>query len=132
MKRFQRIFSGGLYRSRHGVILGVCKGIADYFDLSVFWTRTITLFLFFVTGLWPMGAIYFAAALLMKPEPVVPLQGNGERDFYEGYVHSRKAAIDRLKRRYDGLDRRIQRMEHVVTSKDFDWDHRLHSTPRSE
>jgi phage shock protein C len=96
MKHFERILSGGLYRSRHGVILGVCKGLADYFDLSVFWTRTIALFLFFVTGFWPMGAIYFAAALLMKPEPVVPLQGNGDKDFYEGYVHSRKAAIHRL------------------------------------
>ena len=107
--------------------MGVCKGIADYFDFSVFWTRAITLLLFLVTGFWPMGVIYFVAALIMKPEPILPLHGNGEKDFYDSYVHSRRTAVERLKRRYDNLNRRIQRMEHVVTSKEFDWDHRLNT-----
>ena len=31
----------GLYRSRDGMLAGVCRGIADYFDLSVFWLRAI-------------------------------------------------------------------------------------------
>jgi phage shock protein C len=125
MRRFENIFRGGLYRSRHGVIMGVCKGIADYFDFSVFWTRAITLLLFLVTGFWPMGVIYFVAALMMKPEPTLPLYANGEKDFYDSYVHSRRAAVERLMRRYENLNRRIQRMEHVVTSKEYDWDHRL-------
>ena len=128
MRRFERIFNGGLYRSRHGLILGVCKGVAGYFDFSVFWTRVITLILFFVTGFWPMGAVYFAAALILKPEPAVPPRTEGEKDFYDAYVHSRRAAADRLKRRYENLDRRIRRMEHVVTSKEYDWDHRLNSS----
>lgn len=128
MRRFERIFSGGLYRSRRGMIMGVCRGVAEYFDFSVFWTRVITVILFLVTGFWPMGAIYFVAALLLKPEPALPLQANGEKDFYESYVHSRRSAVERLKRRYENLDRRIQRMEHVVTSKEFDWDHRLNNS----
>jgi phage shock protein C len=128
MRRFERVFNGRIYRSRHGIIMGVCKGVAEYFDLSVFWTRTITLILLFVTGFWPMGALYFAAALLLKPEPAVPPQANGEKDFYDDYVHSRRAAVDRVKRRYENLDRRIRRMEHVVTSKEFDWDHRLNNS----
>ena len=125
MRRFENIFRGGLYRSRHGVIMGVCKGIADYFDFSVFWTRAITLLLFLLTGFWPMGVIYFVAALIMKPEPTLPLHANGEKDFYDSYVHSRRTAVERLMRRYENLNRRIQRMEHVVTSKEYDWDHRL-------
>jgi len=40
-------------------------------------------------------------------------------------VHSRKGAIDRLKRRYEKLERRLQRMEHTVTSREFDWESRL-------
>ncbi|HHP7233096.1 MAG TPA: PspC domain-containing protein, partial [Desulfobacterales bacterium] len=32
-------YQRGLYRSRNGVILGVCRGIADHFDFSVFWIR---------------------------------------------------------------------------------------------
>ncbi len=127
MRKFEKIFSGRLYRSRHGLIMGVCRGIADYFDFSVFWTRALTLFLFLVSGFWPVAVIYFVAALIMKPEPSLPLHAEEEKDFYESYVHSRRPAIDRLKRRYDNLDRRIQRMEHVVTSKEYDWENRLNS-----
>jgi phage shock protein C len=34
-------------------------------------------------------------------------------------------ALHRLKRTYDNLDRRIQRMESIVTSREYDWDRRL-------
>ena len=125
MKSFENILQGGLYRSRQGVILGVCKGIAQYFDFSVFWTRAIAIILLLVTGFWPITILYFIAALLMKPEPVVPIQSSEEQEFYDSYIHSRKRAIDRLKRRFDNLDRRIQRMEHTVTSREFDWEKRL-------
>jgi phage shock protein C len=125
MRRFESVFHGGLYRSRHGVILGVCKGIAEYFDFSVRWTRIIAVLLLILSGFWPVMALYFIAALIMKPEPVVAIQSNDEHDFYEGYIHSRKASIDRLKRRYESLERRLRRMEHTVTSKDFDWEDRL-------
>jgi phage shock protein C len=127
MRRFEQIFRGGLYRSRDGIFLGVCRGIGEYFDFSVFWTRVIVLVLLFFTGFWPITALYFVAALLMKPEPVVPIQSNDQQEFYDSYIYSRKAAIERLKRRYDNLERRIRRMEHTVTSKEFDWDRRLNT-----
>lgn len=127
MKRLDFILRGGLYRSRHGVVMGVCRGVAEYFDFSVFWTRAITLFLFLVTGFWPIGVIYFVAALILKPEPTLPLRAEEEKDFYDSYTHSRRAAVERLKRRFDNLNRRLQRMEHVVTSKEYDWDNRLNT-----
>lgn len=127
MRRFERILHGGLYRSRNGIILGVCRGVAEYFDFSVFWARTIVLILFLFSGFWPIAALYFIAALLMKPEPVIPIQTDDQQEFYDSYVYSRKGATDRLKRRYDNLDRRIQRMEHTVTAREFDWDQRLNT-----
>ena len=127
MKQFEKILRGGLYRSREGMILGVCKGIADYFDFSVFWARVITLIFLFFSGFWPILIIYFIAALLMKPEPVLPIQTDEEREFYDSYIYSRKGAADRLKRRYKNLERRIQRMENYVTSREFDWEHRLNN-----
>jgi len=127
MKKFEHILQGGLYRSRQGVILGVCKGIAQYFDFSVLWTRAIAIILLLVTGFWPITILYFIAALLMKPEPVVPIQSSEDEEFYDSYIHSRKRAIDRLRRRFDHLDRRIQRMEHTVTSREFDWEKRLNT-----
>ena len=125
MKHFEKILRGGLYRSRDGIILGVCKGIAGYFDFSVFWARVITLIFLFFSGFWPIMIIYFIAALLMKPEPVLPIQTDEEREFYDSYIYSKKRATDRLKRRYNNLERRIQRMENYVTSREFDWEHRL-------
>ena len=127
MKRFERILRGGLYRSRNGLVLGVCRGIAEYFDFSVFWTRAIVLIVLFFSGFWPIMALYFIAALLMKPEPVIPIESDDQQEFYNSYMYSRKGAIDRLRRRYENLERRIQRMEHTVTSKDFDWERRLNT-----
>ena len=127
MRRFEKILRGGLYRSRNGIILGVCKGIADYFDFSVFWTRVITLVLLFFTGFWPIMILYFVAALLMKPEPVIPIETDEEQEFYDSYVHSHRGATDRLKRRYENLERRIRRMEDHVTGREFEWDNKLNS-----
>jgi len=127
MRRLERILHGGLYRSRNGIIFGVCRGIAEYFDFSVFWVRGIVLILLFVSGFWPVMALYFIAALLMKPEPVVSIQSEEEQEFYDSYIHSSKGAISRLKRRYDNLERRIQRMEHAVTAREFDWENRLNT-----
>ena len=127
MRRFEKILHGGLYRSRNGIILGVCRGVAEYFDFSVFWARTIVFILFLFSGFWPIAVLYFIAALLMKPEPVIPIQTEDQQEFYDSYVYSRKGATDRLKRRYDKLDHRIQRMEHTVTAREFDWDQRLNT-----
>ncbi len=127
MKRFEKILHGGLYRSRNGLILGVCRGIAEYFDFSVFWTRAIVLIVLFFSGLWPIMALYFIAALLMKPEPIMPIENDDQQEFYNSYIYSRKGATDRLKRRYENLERRIQRMEHMVTTKEFNWDRKLNT-----
>ncbi len=115
----------GLYRSRNGVIMGVCKGFAEYFDLNVFWVRVIAVVLLVFTGLWPMAALYLLAGLLMKPAPVLPFGGEADREFYESYTGSRSMALGRLKRKFEHLDRRIRRMEDVVTSRDYQWERRM-------
>jgi phage shock protein C len=107
------------------MIMGVCKGLAQYFDLSVFWVRVVAVLAFIFTGFWPLAGVYFLAALLMKPEPVVPLKDEDEREFYESYTTSRSMAVGRLKRRFEQLDRRLQRMEDIVTSREFDWEQRF-------
>ncbi len=117
----------GLYRSRNGVILGVCRGVAEYFDFSVFWARAITIMIFLFSGLWPVLGIYILAAVLMKPEPVIPLHSDEEREFYDSYAHSRSRAAQRIKQRYERLERRLRRLEDSVTNKSFDWDERLRS-----
>ena len=116
-----------LYRARDGVIFGVCKGISDYFDFNVFWIRIIFVFLLLLSGLWPIMGIYILASLIMKPEPVRPIETEDEQEFYDSYVNSRQSAAQKLKKRYQNLERRIRRMEDSVTSKEYDWDRRMNS-----
>jgi phage shock protein C len=117
--------SNGLYRSRKGVLFGVCRGLADYFDLKVVWIRMLAVVLLIMTGLWPMTGIYLVAALVMKPEPVRPIHNDDEREFYHSYVHSPEGAAQRIRRRAQDLERRIRRLEDSVTSREFDWDRRI-------
>lgn len=118
---------GGPYRSRKGAIFGVCRGLADHFEVDVSWIRLGFIVGFFMTGFWPVGLGYILAAMLMKLQPVLPLETEDDAEFYSSYTTSKSMALHRLKRTYDGLDRRIQRIESIVTAPDYDWDQRLQS-----
>ncbi|MGD8256338.1 MAG: envelope stress response membrane protein PspC [Desulfobacterales bacterium] len=127
MRTFNSLSRNGIYRSRSGILLGVCRGLADHFDFSVFWARTIAILFLFITGFWPAIGLYLIAALLMKPEPVIPIETDAEKEFYDSYTHSRHQAAHRLKRRFQNLERRIRRMEDIVTAREFDWDEKLNT-----
>lgn len=111
--------SSGPYRSRKGMIFGVCRGLADYFNFSVFWTRILVVIGFVFTGFWPLGVAYIAAAFLMKPEPSCGYQAS------PGPRRRPLARPERLRENFDSLDRRLQRLETIVTDPAYDWDRRL-------
>lgn len=73
MYRYDETERRGLYRSRDGILCGVCAGVAEYFDLSVFWTRVVAVGLLICTDFWPVGAMYLLAAVLMKKDPYYPV-----------------------------------------------------------
>ena len=104
---------------------GVCKGVAHHLDVDVFWVRVLTVFATTFTGVWPLICLYVVAALVMKVEPVLPLETEDDEEFYHSFAASRGMALQRLKRTFDNLDRRIQRMEGIVTAREFDWERRL-------
>lgn len=125
MKKYTQLRWDRLYRSRDGMILGVCKGLAQFLDISVFWTRFAAVLLLFFTGFWPVVGIYLLAGFLLKPEPVLPLSTDEENDFYQVYTQSRKQGLFRVRTKFDRLEKRIRRLEDVITSREFDWDQRL-------
>jgi phage shock protein C len=125
MMRNHPEYSRGPYRARDGMVFGVCKGIAQHLGFSVFWMRVIVAAITVCTGIWPMLGLYLIAALIMKPEPVIPFQTEGDEEFYNSFTSSRQMAVHRLKRTYDRLERRIRRMEAIVTDQEFDWDRRF-------
>jgi phage shock protein C len=69
MNHFRSKRLRGLYRSRNGIVLGVCRGLGNFFDFKVIWIRIIFVVLLLITGIWPMLGIYLLAALIMKPDP---------------------------------------------------------------
>ena len=127
MRRYDDYKGRRLYRSRNGVVCGVCRGLSDYFNLRVGWIRFFAILILLFTGIWPIVFIYIIACFLMKPEPVIPLENESQRDFYDNYVSSRSRTLRDLKRRFSSLDRRLRRMEDRVTSRDFEWEQRLNS-----
>lgn len=118
MRRFERVQKKGLYRSRKGILMGVCKGLAEYFDFSVYWVRAILIICLILSGFWPIMGLYFLAALIMKPEPAIPVQTKAEKIF---------GTAERLRRRYENIERRLRSMEDAVTTREFDWDRRLNT-----
>jgi phage shock protein C len=109
------------------VVFGVCRGLGDYFDLSVVGIRVVFVIILIFSGLWPIVALYLLASLLIKPEPVRPIETEEEQDFYDSYVYSRERAVREVKRRYENLERRIRRMEDTVTGPEFNWNEKLNS-----
>lgn len=107
----------GFYRSRHGLIFGVCRGIAERFDISVFWTRVVTVVALIFTGFWPVGAAYLLLALLMKREPA-PWKAAG---CSTGTEKARTCRRDG-----DTLDMRMRRMQSAMNRDMRNWDARLH------
>lgn len=125
MSRFTFPSGRRLYRSRNGMIWGVCRGLSDYFNFRVGWVRFFAIVILLLSGIWPIVAIYFIAGLLMKPEPVIPLASQEETDFYDSYTHNRQRTLRDLRRRFASLDRRLRRMEDHVTSREFEWEQRM-------
>lgn len=112
-------------RARDGAVFGVLAGFARAFDLSVFWLRVIYVALTLATGVWPGLLAYILAALLLKPEPVKQPHSPAEEDFYEDYARRPDTAIQRAKRKFESIEKRIHRLEHVVTSRGYSFDERM-------
>jgi phage shock protein C len=126
MRRLHNIcYDRGLYRSRNGIIMGVCRGVGDYLDFSVFWIRAILIILFLISGFWPVVVLYVLAAILMKSEPVIRPHQHYEEGFSADYTTSRKSSSDYMKRQQQTLERRLHNLESIVTSKEYDWEQRL-------
>ena len=114
-----------LHRSRHGWILGICQGLADFFEFPVLWLRVLVVILTCISGVWPMVVLYIVAGIFIKPAPVIVPQTDDDWEFYNSMAMDRSLALARLKHKFDRLDRRARRLEGIVTGKDYDWDQRL-------
>lgn len=113
-----------LYRSRRDrVICGVCGGIAEYYDFSPWGMRLLFVALTLFT-LPLMVILYIVLAITIKPAPE-PAILSGEYAADGEPISSRAEALRRIHQRYELLEKRIERMESIVTSPGFGVDDEL-------
>ena len=122
-----------LYRSRNGMIFGVCQGIAEWRDLPVGYIRLGVVIALIFTGFFPIGFLYLAAGFFLPVEP-----RNGKSDYYDRDARgkrdykrenrkekSRGFSFDDIKEEFDDLSSRVNRMEDEVIDKEKDWESRF-------
>ena len=124
MRRYETRGQHGLYRSRSGIILGVCRGLADHLGIAALWIRLAAIILLLATGFWLMTALYIIIAFIMKPEPAGRIHIIDGRD-YGRCRHSNEGVFRGLGRKFKQMDQRIRRMEDIVTDRAYDWDRRM-------
>lgn len=110
-----------LYRSPNGIILGVCAGIADYFDMAPWGIRVIFILLMFTGITIPFLIIlYIVLGLTIKMRPDAYDAGDRRgATSSQGAPYPREEAVGRLRQRFESLDERLQRLETIVTNPSF-------------
>ncbi len=109
-----------VYRdTERGWIAGVCAGIADYLGTPPTPVRVaavLCLIFFFL----PTLVAYAAFAIVLKPKPPELFATSEEEAFWRGLHAAPAQALHALRDRFRGVDRRLARMETLVTSDEFD------------
>lgn len=101
------------YRSRDGIFLGLCKGLAEWRDVPVFWIRlgmvALTIFTFPVPVI-----IYLIVAMCVAKAPKPEATDTPAQNF---------SGVGKV---LDSLERRTRRIEDAVVNRETDWDRRFH------
>jgi phage shock protein C len=110
----------------------VCAGIADYFDWDVNIVRIIWV-VATLCGVPIMITLYIVAAWLLDPKPGSAFSRSRFRwhdvDTARDPISPRYRFAD-AKARFEQLERRLQKIESVVTSREFRMDRELRGTER--
>ena len=73
-----------MYRSRNGIVFGICQGFADWRELPVGMVRFIAIMLMIFTGFVPILLIYLGLAVFLPVEPLDGRRGHYRDSRYDG------------------------------------------------
>ena len=121
MRNEQKASPTRLYRDReHGVLFGVCAGVADYFGFRrsrVRWCLAI------VSMFLPMTILgYLVLAFLLPVKPREMYKDTQEEQMWRSIRVDAKTTFARVRHRFRELEARLQRVERYVTSSRFKLD----------
>ena len=117
-----------LYKDpRRGKIMGVCAGIADYFDIKVGVVRFLTVITALVTGIWFVVIAYFVLGFTLSPKPRDLYEDDKEEEFWKQTRKAPDYSAAELRRRFRDVERRTAEMEAYMTSKRFKLERELNA-----
>lgn len=118
LSAFEKV--GRLYRDPdHGMIAGVCAGLAEYIGLRPVQVRLLAilgLVFFFVPAL----VLYVALALALPPKPPDLYRAEDEALFWRTVRTTPNQALGALRERLRDLDRRLGHIESLVASDEYE------------
>lgn len=110
-----------LYRSHKDVVFfGVCGGIAEHFDIAPWGVRVGVILLTMLGGFPWIPIAYVIMGMTMKQAPEERFENYEQEEFWNVYQSSRAEALRKVHRAYQMLDKRLQRMESIVTAPSFE------------
>ena len=102
---------------RHGKVMGVCAGIADYTGVDVTIVR-IGLVAAIVLGAGALLPVYFIAGWTAEDQPrEVAAETKDERKFWQGVRASPSQSARDIRGRMREIDRRLADIEQYVTTE---------------
>ena len=102
---------------RHGKVMGVCAGIADYTGLDVTIVR-IGLVAAIVLGAGAIIPVYFVAGWIANDQPrEVADETKDQRKFWQGVRASPSQSARDIRGRMREIDRRLADIEQFVTTE---------------
>lgn len=113
------------YRDRkRGILAGVCAGLAEYFGFNLLALRVVVLILAIpFTAVIVVG--YLLLWLLIPAKPRDLYRTDEQEEFWRDMKGRPHDSLGRLRHRFRNLERRLQRMEAWVTSKEYEIDREL-------
>ncbi len=106
------------------MLAGVCAGLAEYFGFNTRALRLVTAIsaIFFAPF---VVTSYIVLAILLPSRPVEPQLDERQKQFWRGVSNAPADVFSAVRYRTRELERRIRRMEAIVTSREFDFDREL-------
>ena len=109
-----------LYRDpEHGILAGVCAGIADYLGIERIVIRLafVVALVFFIA---PAALAYIVLAIALPKRPPALYRSEEEAAFWRGVATAPDDTLAALRRRFGDVEARLREMERQVTSGELD------------
>jgi phage shock protein C len=108
------------YRSRQGIIAGVCAGVAERFGWDIALTRIVCAILV-LTGIFSSLILVYLVVWAVTPRrPFAPLSMSRDEEAFWNSVSDRPGeTFSTIRYKYRDLDERLANMERTVTSEEW-------------